>query len=289
MSAETAQSKDKEKVSRIFNADTGGDIVFRSSDNVLFYIHQKNLEVLSEGFPPTSHTSTSLTEIVPLTETSSTLELLFQYTYHQMPPDLDNLNFQDLMNLAEAAEKYVIHYARKSCLTQIKKFIPKYPLRILSFSGEHGHEELIYEVAPQLMTLPLSKIVYTIPPGLYIPWSLCHDQLISEVPLELATSIFKEAEKLECDSFSEHDAYWHRKIRLWKKQILDERCPRSQVETLLNSVDPAYLKNIRCCTKFLMWRHATKDVTAEHIKDLRYFVEKHKSIMGWKNLNQGTN
>ncbi|THU83694.1 hypothetical protein K435DRAFT_784083 [Dendrothele bispora CBS 962.96] len=285
MSAETAQSKDKKKVSRIFNANTGGDIVFRSSDNVLFYVHQKNLEFMSEGFPPTSHTSTSPTEIVPLTEASSTLELLFQYTYHQMPPDLDNLSFQDLMDLAEAAEKYVLHYARKSCLTQIKKFIPKYPLRILSFSGEHGHDELIYKVAPHLMALPLSKIAYTIPPSLYIPWSLCHDQLNSEIPLELATIIFKGVEKLQCKSYNDHDTYWHRKIKLWKQRVVDEGCPRSQLDTLLDSVDQAYLKNIKCCKEFIEWRDMFKNAVTVGIADLRYFVEKHKSIMGSKNIN----
>ena len=101
------------------NVESGGDTIFRSSDKVLFYVHQKNLEFMSEGFPPTSHISSS-SEIISLPESSSTLELLFQYTYHRLPPDLDNLKFRELMTLAEAAEKYVIHYARKLCVLQMR-------------------------------------------------------------------------------------------------------------------------------------------------------------------------
>lgn len=50
-------------------------------------------------------------EIVPLTESESTLELLFQFIYPQRHPDLLNLPFDILDSLAEAVEKYEVYPA----------------------------------------------------------------------------------------------------------------------------------------------------------------------------------
>jgi hypothetical protein len=69
------------------NADSGGDIVFKSSDSILFYVHSKNLEFMSEGFPLVRHTVPSK-DTVQLTENSNTLELLFEFTHHRLPSDL---------------------------------------------------------------------------------------------------------------------------------------------------------------------------------------------------------
>ena len=56
------------------------EIAFRSSDNAVFKIHCKNLEVNSVGLSPAALT-TSVSELVPLSEDAPTLELLFQYIY----------------------------------------------------------------------------------------------------------------------------------------------------------------------------------------------------------------
>ncbi|KAF5351421.1 hypothetical protein D9758_013502 [Tetrapyrgos nigripes] len=106
-----ADSKASSKVSKLFSS--GGDVIFRSSDGVLFHIQQKYLENMTEGFPLAEHTTpTQKDEIVSLPEKSSVLELLFQFTYPQMPPDLDDLEFPALMELAAAAEKYFVHHSR---------------------------------------------------------------------------------------------------------------------------------------------------------------------------------
>jgi hypothetical protein len=57
------------------------DITIRSSDGVLFKVHRKNLARHSDGFPAEDMVIPSKDEVVDLTETSETLELLFQYTY----------------------------------------------------------------------------------------------------------------------------------------------------------------------------------------------------------------
>ncbi|KAK7464232.1 hypothetical protein VKT23_006398 [Stygiomarasmius scandens] len=262
-----------EKVSEIFNAESGGDTIFRSSDKVLFYVHQKNLEFMSEGFPPTSHISSS-SEIISLPESSSTLELLFQYTYHRLPPDLDNLKFRELMTLAEAAEKYVIHYARKLCVLQMSKFISKHPLELLAFAAEHDHETLMYEVAPLLIAKPLSEIAYLLPSSLYIPWSLYHDQLMSEIPYDIASKHFKKGEKLECSQYSKHDEFWRTKIGEWREKIITDASPRCQLDKLLDSVDKRHLGE--CCEALLQWRAELRD-EVKGLKGLRFFVEQHRA------------
>ncbi|KAF5358793.1 hypothetical protein D9758_008598 [Tetrapyrgos nigripes] len=100
--------------------ETGGDVVFLSSDNVLFHVHQKHLEAYAEGFPLGQHTIPSQNEIIPLSEKSSTLEIVFQFMLPQSPPELDGLEFEQLMELANASEKYVVYFARRDCALYMK-------------------------------------------------------------------------------------------------------------------------------------------------------------------------
>lgn len=67
----------------------------------------------TEGFPGCDIGTSN--EIVTLTETSTTLELLFQYIYRQPQPNLEGLDFKDLNSLAEAAEKYQVFSAMEVC------------------------------------------------------------------------------------------------------------------------------------------------------------------------------
>ncbi|KAJ7844876.1 hypothetical protein B0H14DRAFT_3868180 [Mycena olivaceomarginata] len=76
-----------------FNSSSA-DIVFKSSDGVLLHVHRKNLEVCTEGFPPSNISTQG--EVVELTETSVTLELLFQFIYPQRHPALDTTPFEFL-------------------------------------------------------------------------------------------------------------------------------------------------------------------------------------------------
>lgn len=92
-------------------ARDGADITFLSSDKVYFWIHRNNLDTHSEGFSPPSSTSSPVREAVPLTETAAVLDLLFQFMYPQVQPDLHKVPFKTLAGLAEAAEKYQVYAA----------------------------------------------------------------------------------------------------------------------------------------------------------------------------------
>jgi len=67
------------------------DVTFQSSDGIHFRIHKINLEVSTEGFVPSEFETHN--EIVPLTETAITLELLFQFCYPDRHPDVEALEF----------------------------------------------------------------------------------------------------------------------------------------------------------------------------------------------------
>ena len=94
------------------------DITVSSSDGVLFRVHKQNLSTHSEVIPEGDFSTNE--EIVPLTETSETLELLFQYMYRQPQPDITDLPFEQLSMLAEAAEKYRVFSAMEICRVLMK-------------------------------------------------------------------------------------------------------------------------------------------------------------------------
>ena len=91
------------------------DVVFRSSDNVLFHIHSSQLTAITGGFPPADFRPGGRNEMVDLLENARTLELLFQFIYPRPQPVLGNLPFSDLSQLTEAAEKYQVYPAMPIC------------------------------------------------------------------------------------------------------------------------------------------------------------------------------
>jgi hypothetical protein len=94
------------------------DVIFSSSNNVLFRIHRMNLQAATGAFPPAEFETFG--ETVPLTEASGTLELLFQYIYPIPQPDISLLPFEKLAPLAEAAEKYQVFPAMFVCKIYMK-------------------------------------------------------------------------------------------------------------------------------------------------------------------------
>lgn len=104
----------------IFIVDAAdADIVFKASDGVLFRIHRKNLETSTGGFSPEGLTIADK-ELVELTEAADVLELLFQFIYPRRQPDLLNIEFVLLAEIAEAAEKYEVYAAMNTCHSRMR-------------------------------------------------------------------------------------------------------------------------------------------------------------------------
>ena len=95
------------------------DVIFRSSDGVLFTIHKKYLEGNTGGFLPVCSRMAE-GETAVLTEDSSILDLLFQAVYPQRMPDIGSLPFETLVTLAEAAEKYEVYRLMYICNIHIR-------------------------------------------------------------------------------------------------------------------------------------------------------------------------
>ncbi|KAE9405275.1 hypothetical protein BT96DRAFT_876808, partial [Gymnopus androsaceus JB14] len=149
------------------------DVVIRSADNVDFRLHKTNLACATGAFPPPE---TNSDEVVHLTESSETLELLFQFIYPRRFPSLENLNFDSLILLAEAAEKYEVVALISTCEFSLRKFLRTHPKRILEFAAKHDYPELIMKLAPILAHTPLSELVDILPIHVYKPWSLFREQ-----------------------------------------------------------------------------------------------------------------
>jgi hypothetical protein len=81
------------------------DAIFRSSDQVLFRVHRKNLETHSNVFPSGETFTLESDEYIDMEEKSEILELFFQYVYPQRQSELKDVPFDILSGLAEVAEK----------------------------------------------------------------------------------------------------------------------------------------------------------------------------------------
>ncbi|KAF8986311.1 hypothetical protein BDQ17DRAFT_1289695 [Cyathus striatus] len=159
-----------------FNA-VDADVVFRSSDNVLFSIHRKNLETHTGAFPPAEFTADEK-EVVTLQESSETLDLLFQFIYPQRHPSLSDSAFEVLDHLAEAAEKYEVFSAMNICHIRMLKFLEanQHAEHIMGYAAKHGYKEVVDVAAPLVISMSIGSVIQILPPHLHLSWVLYREQ-----------------------------------------------------------------------------------------------------------------
>ncbi|KAF8982135.1 hypothetical protein BDQ17DRAFT_1337020 [Cyathus striatus] len=153
-----------------FNA-VDADVVFQSSDNVLFSIHRKNLETHTGAFPPAEFKADEQ-EVVTLQESSETLDLLFQFIYPQRHPSLSDSTFEVLAPLAEAAEKYEAYSAMNICHIRMLKFLEanQHAEHIMSYAAKHGYKEVVDVAAPLVISMSIGSVIQILPPHLHLSW-----------------------------------------------------------------------------------------------------------------------
>jgi len=93
-------------------------VTFQSIDGVTFPLQRKYLEANTGAFPGAEFDTHG--EVVHLTEKANVLELLFQFVYPKRHPDVEELDFKLLAELAEAAEKYEVFFAMEICRIQMR-------------------------------------------------------------------------------------------------------------------------------------------------------------------------
>jgi hypothetical protein len=162
------------------------DVTFQSTDGVLFHIHQGNLNTSTGGFPPPGFDT--FDEVIPLTEHSETLELLFQFIYPKRHPDLEITPIEILAPLAEAAEKYEVFSALNMCKVRmryiavlcvvvtvcadqiIRNALPEHPYEVMVYAAKHGYPRMVGEAAPLLLDIPLNDMIQKLPGHMAMPW-----------------------------------------------------------------------------------------------------------------------
>ncbi|KAF9258314.1 hypothetical protein L218DRAFT_1005144 [Marasmius fiardii PR-910] len=136
------------------------DVILQSSDGRLLGAHSKNLESFAEAFPISGSTSPS--EIVPLTETGDTLLLFLKFAHNNPAPDLSALGIDELLDFAEAANKYCNYFALATCrnsMSILANESMQNTLKILRFKAVHRDLEGINEIAAKTMSMPIMDVL----------------------------------------------------------------------------------------------------------------------------------
>lgn len=97
--------------------DPHADVIFQSSDGIRFHIQRKFLEVAAGAFPGAEFETNG--EITHLTESATVLEVLFGFMRPKRYPDVEELEFTLLAEVAEAAEKYEAFAGIELCRLQM--------------------------------------------------------------------------------------------------------------------------------------------------------------------------
>ncbi|KAK7445137.1 hypothetical protein VKT23_015005 [Stygiomarasmius scandens] len=242
-----------------------GDTKFRSRNNVIFHIHQKYLELAAEGFPSSFSNGLTATakfdEIIPLTEMSATLDLLFQFVYPKDQPDLLHLEFQAVMDLAKAAEKYVVYNAINVCQFRIKDFLPDHLEEIFNFAAAHDHATLLAAVAPLMVHKPLEQVAYKLSADMYKPWSLYHD-LLFRTCYKVATNAGPPCPNQQCE------------IEKYRRLVLES----PELSTLQRIVlIPRQSSCDACCARSPEWREKSwAEVRA--MPDFKAILKRHREM-----------
>lgn len=87
---------------------------------MIFQIHSKNLECTCGGFAPHGFAQDNEKELIVLSEDAATLEILFRFVYPREHPELDDIKFDLLLKVAEAAQKYLVFSALNICYVRLR-------------------------------------------------------------------------------------------------------------------------------------------------------------------------
>ncbi|KAJ3976108.1 hypothetical protein EV361DRAFT_945520 [Lentinula raphanica] len=171
----TVMDETKPRTSNSFNAQDA-DVIIKSSDDVYFHLHKKNIECVARAFPHIE-TPSGLDNAVCLPETANILEMLFTCIYPRPMPALDELDWNTFMLLAEAAEKYKVFVLTHVCRLHMKDILSPTPsgfpnadpkqklvlhskrMLLLKFAAKYEVQDLIEELQVLLVNTPLSHVV----------------------------------------------------------------------------------------------------------------------------------
>ncbi|KAF8868576.1 hypothetical protein CPB84DRAFT_1695834 [Gymnopilus junonius] len=145
------------------------DITIQSSDGIIFKLHRHNLATHTDAFPGTELDLDTHGDIVHLTEPGCVLEIVFEYVYPRKQPKLNNIDFEILMSVAEAVEKYNVFSAMNTCEVRLSEILPEHAAEILVHAIKHDYPELIDKAAIHISRIPILELVGILPTHCIVP------------------------------------------------------------------------------------------------------------------------
>lgn len=132
-----------------FDKRCGADVIFRTTDNVDFYLHKAILSLASTYFeglftlPPVTDNAGSATSdelpVVDVSEDSRTLDCLLRYCYPVEDPEMTDLKVLD--SVLSAAIKYEFDVTLKLIVRALRGFVDTHTLHVYAMSCRHGCED----------------------------------------------------------------------------------------------------------------------------------------------------
>ncbi|KAL0569824.1 hypothetical protein V5O48_012142 [Marasmius crinis-equi] len=136
------------------------DLLLLSSDGKIIGTHRQNLRVFAERFPIAlvSHNS-----VFKLPETATILLLSLAFTHNSKTPDISSLNIDQLILLAETAQKYGNQFALMACRRVFPRTAPKSSqdaLKIVKFKAKISDlDNDLDDIVRQTMKIPIMDAI----------------------------------------------------------------------------------------------------------------------------------
>ncbi|KAJ3924640.1 MAG: hypothetical protein NXY57DRAFT_969404 [Lentinula lateritia] len=248
-----------DKISTLFERHDS-DIIIRSSDNCLFRLHKQNLECATDGFPPSSTLTHG--DIVALSESGAVLEILFQFMYPRPSPGLEKLEFQELILIAEAAEKYGVFNAMYAVQFALRNHIILHTKDVLRFAMKYHSPSLIAQVPLKfIIDTPLSEVIDILPPHIYKHWSIYREHWVENLHRIMISTI--PSESFSHDPKCEGSTFSNGRIIVWVLQNVDKpSCLLSP--TIENVFEQDIMNACQCCVETLsLWKGRVKAKVAQ--------------------------
>ncbi|EIW79711.1 hypothetical protein CONPUDRAFT_126135 [Coniophora puteana RWD-64-598 SS2] len=139
-----------------FDADDA-EIILRTSDGVDFRVHKSILSVASSVFRdmlsiPQPSSPSDDSHLVPLTESSKTLNTLLLFCYPVPDPEIETLS--DMRLVLEAARKYDLSFIFQSAFKQLSaRFLDENPLGVYCIACHYGWKSEAVKAARRTLDL----------------------------------------------------------------------------------------------------------------------------------------
>ncbi|KAF5358731.1 hypothetical protein D9757_012250 [Collybiopsis confluens] len=213
------------KTSPRFNAQDA-EITVVSSDNILFRLHRMNVRVTAGSLLSRSRPSGGAgfgvgmgageeVDYVVVSEPADVLEILFEFLYPNYETNLEKLDFDTLLGVAEAAEKYGVFYAMSHCAFCLRQHTMFHAPELIRFAVTFRKEKLMEELSPALIDMELEEVMNILPVAAFADFCIFRDKWVRA--LIQSSSLILE---ITC---SEHQ---------------DDRVETAQIENLCSSSQP---------------------------------------------------